>query len=467
MKNIHVLLLVLTFSLSSVFSQNIDAQFDICQFQTEKNISYLETYLSINTQSVVLQSNENGTFQANVIVSIQFKNSDNQIVKSDKYSVFSAEIIDTNNISLFFIDQQRYLLADGTYQLILSVKDANDNLKKDINYQQKLEINSAERFSDIQLIDAYNPTITKNILSKSGYDLTPFVSNFYNQSNDLIKFYYEYYPRNEGKVLIRTSIISNENKKVVHNLAQSKWSNVGKKTAILSSFPIEKLHSSSYMLVTEAINKDNKVIDRKERLFYKINEDTEIENIDTEFTFVSLITSVDTLRLFIQYLYPIENAYESTFSINRLKNTKLDVLQKYFYKFWNDRAPFTTEESWLEYLQKVNTVNRKYNTGLVKGFLTDRGRIELAYGQPNSRTKEYFPKQFQPFEVWHYYKIGNERDIKFIFTNTNNPNVFNLVYSNKTGEVSDNEWQDRFESNFYDNSDNGLNSPWDSFQNPK
>jgi GWxTD domain-containing protein len=467
MKKYIVSLLVIALNFGQAFSQNIDAQFDICNFQTEENTTYLETYLSINAQSVAFKSNENDKLQAKMDVFIQFINADNKIVKNDKYSVYSPEIADSTKISMFFIDQQRYSIADGKYKLSLQIRDAYDTLTNEINYQQDVEVVSKAGFSGVQLVDSYAPTTSKNILSKSGYDLTPFVSNFYNQSNDAIKFYFEYYPENKEKVLLRTSIKSHQNDKVVYDLAQSKWSNTNKKTVILSSFPINKLHSSSYRLVVEAINKDNEIVFKKERLFYKINDEVKLDDIDANFTFASLINNEDTLKRFIQYLYPIENANESFFAVNRLKNSSLDILQKYFYKFWIDRNPFSPEEAWLEYLQRVKEINSKYHTGLVEGFLTDRGRIALSHGEPNSKTEDYLPKAFQPFEVWHYYRIGNERDIKFIFTNANNPNVYRLVYSNKSGEVSDMEWQDRFENNFYNNSDDGLNSPWDTYQNPR
>ena len=88
---------------------------------------------------------------------------------------------------------------------------------------------------------------------------------------------------------------------------------------------------------------------------------------------------------------------------------------------------------------------------MADGYLSDRGRIYLLYGAPNSRTEEYLPKQFEPFEVWHYYKLENERDVRFVFSNKNRPNEYRLVYSNKIGEVSDIDRINRFEENYYEN----------------
>ena len=59
----------------------------------------------------------------------------------------------------------------------------------------------------------------------------------------------------------------------------------------------------------------------------------------------------------------------------------------------------------------------------------------------------------------------NERDVKFIFSETN-PNQFRLVYSNKEGEVSDQDWSNKFNGDYYDNNKEN-NSPWDYFNNPQ
>ena len=142
------------------------------------------------------------------------------------------------------------------------------------------------------------------------------------------------------------------------------------------------------------------------------------------------------------------------------------MLQNYFYRFWNKRDPFNTEQSWLNYYYLVKLVNKEFRNGIVDGYLSDRGRIYLSYGSPNSRSQEIMPKGFQPFEVWHYYNIGSERDVKFIFSNDRMPNEYRLVYTNKFGEINDKDWLNRFEENYYDDFDEGKKSPIDYYTNP-
>ena len=143
-------------------------------------------------------------------------------------------------------------------------------------------------------------------------------------------------------------------------------------------------------------------------------------------------------------------------------------MQKYFFEFWKRRDPFNTESSWLRYLETVRVVNTKFGNGLRPGYLTDRGRIYLSHGSPNSISEEFLPKQYHPFEVWHYYKIDDERNIKFVFSNDRMPNEFRLVFSNKQGETSSrSDWLERFNKTYHDDHNIMNDSPFDYFKNPK
>jgi GWxTD domain-containing protein len=443
-------------------AQSVNAQFDVGKFQSENKI-YIETYLSIEGNSVNYVLNDNNKFQSSLVITIELISNDSSALY-DKYNLSSPEIDDTSNIDFVFIDQQRYFLTDGDYQLKLNIKDNNDS-DNAISHQQDLTIKTQDGFSTIQLVDNYSDTKEVNILSKSGYDLVPFISNFYNSNNNKITFYYEYYNGSKEAVLLQTKVISQSNNQLINNLALNKKSN-SKTTPILASFSLKDIPTGTYYLESSAIDKNNKTIHSQKQVFYKVNKDIVDTISGADGTFVSRITNKDSLKLFINYLYPIQTITESIYADNQLNYDDLNMLQNYFYNFWKERSPFDSEFTWINYRNKVKAVNKKFGNGLQKGYLSDRGRIYLSYGQPNSISEEVLPNQFQPFEVWHYYNIGSERDIKFIFSNKNMPNEYRLVYSNKSGEVSDTDWLNRFEENYYDGGDEGKRSPFDYFKNP-
>tara|TARA_Y100000385_G_scaffold290987_1_gene366497 strand:+ start:132 stop:1535 length:1404 start_codon:yes stop_codon:yes gene_type:complete len=443
------------------FAQQIDARFDMALFQTD-NTSYLETYLSVNGKGVKYKTNENGNYQAQLSVSIEFIQ-DDKVIKVDKYNLSSPEIKDTSSIDFLFLDQQRYQLIDGNYTLKLNIKDVNSS-NEEINHEQPIEIKTLKNgFSDVQLVESYSKTIEKNMLSKGGYDLVPFISNLYNTANKKISCYFEYYSESNEETLIQISVISQSTQKIVNNLVKSKKSNSTFYPS-LNSFSIEELPTGTYSLKIEAKNRNNEIIHSQERLFYKLNKDI-TEEISIEETFITAINDKDTLKQFIEYLKPLQSSLENIQAKN-LDYENVTMLQNYFYRFWNKRDPFNTEQSWLNYYYLVKLVNKEFRNGIVDGYLSDRGRIYLSYGSPNSRSQEIMPKGFQPFEVWHYYNIGSERDVKFIFSNDRMPNEYRLVYTNKFGEINDKDWLNRFEENYYDDFDEGKKSPIDYYTNP-
>ena len=121
------------------FAQQIDARFDIAHFQSE-NTTYIETYLSVNGNGVSYLSKANGTFQAQLAVVVEFVQDDN-VIKVDKYNLSSPEIMDTSLIDFVFLDQQRYQLSEGDYNLRLNITDINKT-EVEINHEQAITIKS-------------------------------------------------------------------------------------------------------------------------------------------------------------------------------------------------------------------------------------------------------------------------------------------------------------------------------------
>ena len=137
-------------------------------FYTDKGEPYLETYLTINSQSIKLRDNGNNTFQGKLSVNLVVESNDS-IVFNDKY-LLSSPLQDSNNESILFIDQQRIKLKEGNYKLVINIEDINSNLDKLISKDFTIEIFDDNYLSDIQFVDKYNISNNTSILSK--VDLT-------------------------------------------------------------------------------------------------------------------------------------------------------------------------------------------------------------------------------------------------------------------------------------------------------
>ena len=101
-----------------------------------------------------------------------------------------------------FMSVERFPLADGTYEMTVEVADANDSLAAPLVHTEKIEISHLSEgcfFSDIAFISAFTNTMQENAFSKAGYDLIPYVSNYYPTSLDGLILYAELY--NSRKLL--------------------------------------------------------------------------------------------------------------------------------------------------------------------------------------------------------------------------------------------------------------------------
>ena len=106
---------------SSVSAKNLWAYLTYATFNSPEG-PYVETYLSIAGNSVKWIKQDDGKFKATVNVLMTFKNK-NDIKAYKKYELNSNEIADTSNLNFQFIDQQRFQIANGTYNFEIQLSD--------------------------------------------------------------------------------------------------------------------------------------------------------------------------------------------------------------------------------------------------------------------------------------------------------------------------------------------------------
>ena len=109
---------------------------------------------------------------------------------------------------------------------------------------------------------------------------------------------------------------------------------------------------------------------------------------------------------------------------------------------------------WMAYKVEVTKVNNQYSSAKRKGYDTDQGRVYLQYGPPNAIAPSYSEPNTYPYEIWHYYKIDNQSNRKFVFYNPDLVSKsFTLLHSDALGEPNDPQWQLRLYKRTVQNSD--------------
>lgn len=294
-------------------SKRLKAQLSYNTFYSPADGPYLETYLAVTGNSVYYKQQANGKFIANIEIKVTFKQ-DSAIKFFDKYNLISPESDSSENITFNFLDQQRYPLANGTYQFELSIADLNAAEKIPFLVTQPIKLGYYPHIvaiSDIQLIESYSKAEPgkESVITKCGYNLVPFVDNYYPQSKDKISFYAEIYNTSKvtdgGVYLLNYYIETYEQKRILENFRGFSKRGASEVGVLLSEFPIESLPSGNYNLVVEVRSNKNEILAFKECSFIRFSpladeqKAGELEKVNIENTFVTALTNTDTLAEFI------------------------------------------------------------------------------------------------------------------------------------------------------------------------
>ncbi|MEI6455515.1 MAG: GWxTD domain-containing protein [bacterium] len=415
---------------------------------------YIETYISIAGNSVQFVKNERGKFQATVNILMTFKQGD-AIKTFSKYELPSPELTDTTNINLYFIDQQRILIPNGTYDFEIRLTDKNKSVQA-TPFVQSVTVDfppDKPSISGIELVKSYKKSDSVSVLNKSGYDLVPMVYTFFPENEANLVFYCELYnldkviPKDQ-KFLISYYLETFENNMKFNDFAKVKREVPKGVNVLLSEINIENLASGNYNLVVEARNQQNELLASNKLFIQRINPNAKLTFTDLlatniQNTFVEKITNTDSLKEYIRSTYPISSGIEKAFIRGTLKTADLKTLQEYFYSYWQRRDQNNPREAWLRYKLEVEKAQANFGNKIKKGYQTDRGRVFLEYGPPNARSVNYNEPSSYPYEIWQYYTLKQtQRNKKFVFYSEDMvTSDFTLLHSDAIGEVNEPRWR--------------------------
>jgi len=431
--------------------------------------AYMETYLSVNGKSVKYIKLANGKFQAQLELLFTFERNDS-IISYQKIALNSPEINDTTaDNTIDFINVERFFIPTGLFDFKISIRDINS---KDIAITSKEQISidypkSKVTLSGIQLVSSVEKSEKQSKMTKHGFDVFPYFSDFYPDYINLITFYFETYNTksilgDKNIYLVKYYIEDATTKQKLGSFVKQKKMKASEIDVNFGNFNIAKLPSGNYNLVAEISDTTDQLLAFNKLFFQRSNPKLIITNeyssVDITNTFVEKIGNFDSLRLFINYLYPIvddqegismnsilmdqKQNYDSILISKEYKKHKLFIMQQFFLDFWKKRNNLDPEKEWNAYLEKVNTVNSKFSSLNQKGYISDRGRVYLKYGAPNSVSAESMGADSYPYELWHYYLIKGQGNRKFIFYNIDRvSNSFELLHSDVLGEINEPEWE--------------------------
>ena len=163
--------------------------------------------------------------------------------------------------------------------------------------------------------------------------------------------------------------------------------------------------------------------------------------IDPSTVFSGSIDNLDSIREYIKCLAPISTLVEKDYAEELAKTDDITTMQQFFYTFWSSRDRVNPKQAWEDYHKQVIVVNTSFKTLNLKGYESDRGVVYLKYGTPDRIVQSDNEPGAFPYEIWHYYTLGTQRNKKFVFmTHDIVTNDFKLIHSDAVGELNNFRW---------------------------
>jgi GWxTD domain-containing protein len=432
-------------------------------FNTPTNGPFIETNLIIEGRSLFAKEVQ-GMLQNSVNIQLTvFK--DSTIVKANKYNLNGPLFVDSLP-SPVFIDNHRYALSNGNYSIKMSLTDNFNPSQKPYTYTQSVQINydaTNLQCSSIQALESFSKSVQPGPLTKSGYDLVPYSINYYPESINSLSFYFETYNAEvvfgKAQPFVYTYYLENsENYQKLEAYGAFKKQVSATVNPLLAKLDISNLATGNYNLVVAVKDQKNILHLETKYFFQRLNRKADLiknQNFNENKTLSAYFgncNNPDTLRMFVECLWPIADGVDKERTINQSIKKDPILMKNFIIDFWQRRAADTANplKMWAAYYKSVQEAMALFKCGKQPGYFTDRGRVFLQYGKPNQRAQQNMESNTYPYEIWQYYKLidaVNARSFtnrKFVFVNRMmGDDCYKLVHSDTPGEINNDRW--RFE----------------------
>ena len=127
----------------------------------------------------------------------------------------------------------------------------------------------------------------------------------------------------------------------------------------------------------------------------------------------------------------------------QLDKLNLDGKRTFLDKFWSSRDPdpSTAEnERRTEHYRRVEQANQMFGYLNIDGWKTDRGRVWVLYGRPDTEDSHPMEIDARAYKIWYYDNL--EGGVEFVFVDQAGFGNYELVHSTKKGEIYNSNWYD-------------------------
>lgn len=428
----------------------VEAVVETRTFYSPDGSPMVEVNMAFLAGTMAFITNDRGFMQSRVEVITLIEQAG--VIKAfGKTEVSGPERLDSIQVDL--LHQEFFELEPGSYDLTVEVRDLGLSDSTHTTYQAPLVVGALPKgisVSDILLAERITPA-PDGERSHYGYTVVPLLTDYFPPTLKTLSFYAEVHGSDQtvGKdslYLLTYQIEGFESKAVFGPYKRSIRATGKPVEPVMAEFDIEQLPSGNYVLAIEALDRAGNLLVRREQFIQRNNPITynydlqAMDRLDLDGKFSGAFTNADTLAEHIASLTPIADPLERKIIADRAKDRDLDLMKRFFYSFWGNRST-DPEAAWAAYYQEVVKVNKLYGCRVLKGYETDRGRVYLQYGPPNTMMDRFNEMGTLPYTIWHFYRAGKFTNRRFIFYQPDRvTNCFQLLHSDMPGEVNNPQW---------------------------
>lgn len=289
---------------------------------------------------------------------------------------------ETNSRQITNTFHSDFLLKADEYELIITALDKNNNKQVNRKFSLILDDVREKKFllSDLLFIQNIKTDSSQKII-----DFEPNLTNNFAGSDKYLIFYFTSFVTNPLDSLRIEYVIHNPAGSVVL-FNQYYLLNNGKVNDNYIRINRQLLDQSRYELEVTGTYKNQMIKAKKVFTFYWTESPDSPQDLDNALNQMRYIIEADSIG------WALKQRYEEKLA--------------YFQRFWKrmDPNPETEKNELMdEYFLRVNVANQNFSTLSQDGWLTDRGRIYIKFGEPDDIERHPFELNSQPYEVWRYY----------------------------------------------------------------
>ena len=430
-------------------------EFDYAQFGYDSTSNYLEIYYSFDQNRLTSELKDNkkfleGLLEINISDSVTGK-----VLITKEWKIEHAVRDSMDKVNKDLVGVIGLKIPDGNYKFVVGGRNNRKETEKFSTEYLKVHhyYDSTISLSDVQLAtNIFQDSPNKNsMFYKNSVEVIPAPTLVFGANRPVVFYYAEIYnlnkiPKNHGLKVYQ--IVYNSKGQMLSRKVIAFPSGLKSKVE-MGSVVINKFPTDTYTLVLSVIDSAGNFGISSSKKFFVYNPDViAVKDTISHGTFSSLSSEFGAMS---------EEELDDIWEKSKYKATPVEIKnftkiagveskRQFMYEFWKkrDKDISTPEnETFREYLQRIDDSNKRFGSMSKIGWKTDRGRVLILYGEPNEI--ERFPNQMdkKPYEIWHYDDV--EGGVIFVFADLSGFSDYMLINSTKRGELRDDNWENRIQ----------------------